>query len=147
VDKFDNPFKNGRISFGHHAVPEIENMCRVSGISAENIAGGFSDDLPRSKCESRIKVPLKGDVRGDPCPSDVERHPPINADDVCTRAGHEAKEFTSSNTEMNARNIKVGNFGEDALTVRKHELLIIGRAQRSGPRVEDLQRNCTIRDL
>jgi len=57
--KFDDSFKNGRISFGHDAVAKIEDVSWMSSVAPQDIASRVGDNIPWCKDERGIEISLK----------------------------------------------------------------------------------------
>ena len=72
---------------------------------------------------------------------------PVDADDVAARLDEIRKDRRRADAEVDERHAGAGEAVEDPLRVREHELAIVGAAERAGPRIEDLQRLRTSRDL
>ena len=129
------PPENGRVCFGWHSVPKVEYMTRPPSGTLENIARLGLDSLPRPKQQSGIEVALNAAVVADLVPAAVEWDPPVEPDHVAARLRHVAEQRRRARAEVDRRHV---DGGEDARRVRRDELLVVGRRERTDPRVEHL---------
>ena len=67
------------------AVTEIENVANAAGDASQYVVGLREHALHRAEQEGRIEIALDRAVVSDPLPRDVERDPPVHADDVAAR--------------------------------------------------------------
>ncbi len=83
----------------------------------------------------------------DPLASGVERHPPVDADDVGADRTDLGQELTGGDAEVDLRYAGVGDGVHHFLAVREDIALILRRAQGPGPGIEELNRRCAVVDL
>jgi hypothetical protein len=73
------------------AVAEVEDVPGAPARSLQDVVGGAQQAMARPEEQRRIEVALHRPVRADLLPGDVERQPPVDADDVESAPTHESK--------------------------------------------------------
>src|SRR5437763_11014634 len=116
-------------------MPKVENMTRPPRGTLENSARLGLDPLPWAEQNCRIEVPLDPALLTDLLPAAVEVDPPVEADYVAARRRKRAKERRRPCAEMDRRHVERI---EDLGRVRRDKLLVVGRRERSDPRIEHL---------
>ena len=126
---------------GRHAVAEVEDVAggrATLGQHAADLASRRTGQSASSSAGSRL--PCTARCRPDPAGRLVERDPPVDADHVRAGLAHQPEQLTGADPEVHRRHVQVGERGEHRGAVRLDEAGVVGRGQRAGPRVEQLQR-------
>ncbi len=130
------------VGLGQHAVAEVEHVAGMAGV-----AGRARRAWPRpptshgAKHERRVEVALQGDPVGRTRRAgDVEGHAPVDADDVGAGSAPSGRAAPRCRRRSGcgARRGRPRP-SNTRLAVGEHEALVVGRAQRPGPGVEELQ--------
>ena len=138
VHHLDDGLKHARIGLWQYAVTEIEHVPRQARRLGQDPFGGARHDLDRSQADGRIQVALEGDVRPDPSRRHLQRHPPVDADDIRARARHQAEQLAGPHSEMDAGDAQIGEAFEDPPRRWQRELGVLGRRESTDPAVEEL---------
>ena len=77
-----------RVNPGCNAMAQVEDVPRMAGISPKNIDHFCLDGRPRGTQQGWVEVPLERLVGADSSSGDVERYPPVDADDVGASLRH-----------------------------------------------------------
>ncbi len=85
-----------------------------------------------------VEVPLHGDSAAEALTSDVDGHPPVDADDVGSGVGHERQQLAGVDAEVDGRHVEIGKAVEDFGAGGQHAPLIVVGAEGAGPAVEQL---------
>src|ERR1700704_7053176 len=94
-------FERGR---RQHSVAEVEDVARPSAGSAKNLAGALAHELGWAQQHGRIEVALNAAVLTETLPADIERHPPVEGDDIWAGRRDRLDQRTGVRPEMDARN-------------------------------------------
>ncbi len=92
--------------------------------------------LGRREHQRRVEVALHGLARPDPADRLVERHPPVDPDDVGPGLPHVVQQLPRPDAEVDARHVRDG--GQDPGAVRLHVAAVVGGGQGADPGVEQL---------
>src|ERR1700674_3907527 len=82
VDRLDEELQVLERGRGKHPMPEVEDVSRPSAGTAEDVAGACAHQFRRSQQDRRVEVALDAAVVADPRPTGLERHAPVERDDV-----------------------------------------------------------------
>src|SRR5262245_6618800 len=93
---------------------------------------------PRTLQHQRIEVTLDSTVRPDLFPGPVERHTPIDADDVCAECADPVEHSACSRAEVNHGDAGLPRRLDDLLVMRRDVTGVIVWAERPDPRIEQL---------
>ena len=77
----------------------------------------------------------------------VQRHPPVDTDDVGARVADQRQQLAGADAEVDPRDVVGRHRVEDGARVRQHPLGVVGGRQHPGPRVEQLHRGGAGLDL
>ena len=91
VDQLDDAGEDVRIGVRRHAVTEVEDVAGGPAPLCDDSAHGVVDHRPVGLQQRRIQVALDDGARPEPPRRLVERHPPVDADDVRARRAASAR--------------------------------------------------------
>ena len=120
---------------GQDAVAEVEDVPAPPRDGVQDAVGRLFDALPGAQENRGVEVALHAAPRAEGLPAAVDRHAPVEADDVAPRRLHLAEEVRRSRAEMDRRRV---HGLEDAGRVGGDELAVVGLRQRAHPGVEEL---------
>src|SRR5882762_5718200 len=93
-------FERGR---RQHSVAEVEDVARPSSGSAEDFASALAYELGWAQQHGRIEVALNAAVVAHTLPADIERHPPVERDDIWAGRRDRLDQRSGVRPEMDAR--------------------------------------------
>jgi Domain of unknown function (DUF4349) len=137
VNRLDHASQHVGVGRGQDAVPKIEHVASrgaTLGHDPANLA--FHDRPPRAEHRG-VEVSLQG-LAGYPSGRLVERHPPVDPDDVRAGSTHQREQLTGADAEVDSRHVEVTDGVEDGCAVRHGEALVVRSRQHPGPGVEQL---------
>ena len=102
MHEVDDLLQHAGVELGEHAVAEVEDVAGPAGVAAEHVAGAVGHDVPRRQAHGRVEVALHG-LAGHALAGDVERHPPVDADDVGAGVAHQREQLAGADAEVDAR--------------------------------------------
>lgn len=145
MDQFDGPRDHIRIGSRQHTVPQVED---VPGRAVHDSTLALGDDASNMLVDRRvagekhcgIEVSLHCDSSADPARGIVEGYAPVDADHVGSDLGHGLEQLPCPDTEVDAGHAEIGDLGQHARTVWRDEGPVVGIRQRTGPRIEELDR-------
>ena len=143
------------IGFRLDAMPEVEDVSRVTtavwtiAIVGEHGAGSGQRSLGASEYECGIEVALHDKSSAHSTPRLCDRCAPIETKHRRPCGVHLFQQVVAADTEVNSGCVREGSAqcAEHCRRVRQHERLIVGGAQGTGPRVEQLERARTVAQL
>src|SRR5437879_2035697 len=86
VDRFDEQLKIFNAGFGKDTVSEVEDVAEAAVGASQHVARPLPDQVGRPEQHRGVEVSLDASVVPDSLPSLVERHTPVQRDDVRARA-------------------------------------------------------------
>lgn len=113
---------------------------RVRALSASCAMRRTSDSTAAGPAEQDggIEVALQGFSGADATGGLVEGDAPVDAHDVRAHFAHGVQQFSGADTEVDARDARVGDLGEDPFRVRHNVFAVLGQRQGARPGVEQL---------
>ncbi len=135
------------VGVGLHAVSEIEDVARVAAVVCEDGARPLDRCLDASEYQRRVEVALHDEIATHPGTGRCDRCSPVESEDrrrVPVGLGgavHRLEQVIAADAEVDAGNawVKFGELSEHLARMGQHELAIVGKAERTGPRVEHLK--------
>ncbi len=120
---------------------EVEDVTRVAGVVLQHVLDTDERHITTGEHEGWIEVALDDRRFAEPAPSLADRRTPVESDHGRTGSMHRLEQVTAGDAEVNARHIRMtrGELGEHTARVGKHECVVVGRRERSRPRVEQLE--------
>ena len=144
VDQLDDAFQRLGVGLGQHAVAQVEHVpaatAGVAPATSQHVAHRGLGRTPARRHDGGIQVALQPDVGGHPAPSSVERGAPVHADHLGAGRGDHVEQLGGVHPEVDAWDAGIGERRQHLGARRQHEALVVLRAERAGPRVEQLQR-------
>ena len=95
-----------------------------------------------ARTDGGVEISLQRVARADTSSGLVERHPPVHADDLDARAGHQREQLSGADTEVDARHAEIGQALEHLARGGQHVALVVGGGERPHPAVEELDGGC-----
>ena len=98
------PSTSGSVS-GRTPCPRLKMCPGRPPARCEHLARRRLDALPRAEQDGRVEVPLDGMLLADLVPAAVERHAPVEADDVSSRRRHVPEQRGRADAEVDRRRV------------------------------------------
>ena len=98
---------------GQHAVAEVEHVALGRPAPGQRRRGRGARRPPTGRAGSPGRGCPAAPCRADPARGLVERHPPVDADDVGPGLAQQAEQLAGADAEVDARHAEVGQPGED----------------------------------
>jgi len=154
ADEVDDGLQHRRIGVGVDPVAEVEDVSGVGGpvgepVVAQHLLGAVEGRLTAGEDEGRIEVALHDQVVAQPTARIADRGAPVETDDRRTGVEHRLEEVVAADAEVDRRGGRVApaQLTEHVPGVGEHEAVVVAAAQRTGPRVEQLERGGTVGEL
>ena len=108
------------VGVGQHAVAEVEDVAAGGAALLDDPADLAVDGRPVGQQDGGVEVALQrrpGPTRPGGL---VQRHPPVDADDVGAGVADQRQQLTGADAEVDPRHVPVADPVEDRARVRQH---------------------------
>ena len=119
-------------------VTEVEDVSGPAAGAREDLVGRGKHALERPQQQRRVEISLDTAIGADALPRFVQRRAPVGADHVAAGLAQQIENRAGAHAKMNRRHAGRRDAREDFRGVRQDELAVVGRIQRTDPRVEYL---------
>ena len=141
MDEIHHGAQDCRVAVGVDAVPEVEDMSRMSVVVGEYRSGRGERHLGAGQDQDRIEIALNDQIRAETSPRVADRGAPIESDDRRSRGIHRFEEMIAADPETDRGHLRVASakFAEHAAGMGCDETFVVAPTQGARPGVEQLE--------
>ncbi|GAA3496505.1 hypothetical protein GCM10019016_036060 [Streptomyces prasinosporus] len=126
---------------------EVEDVALEARGLLQHLARLGLDGLAAGEQHGRVEVALERLAGADAAGGLAQRDAPVDAHDVRAGLAHRAEELAGAHAEVDARDAVPGDRAEHLRRGGQHRAPVVGRGERAGPGVEQLDRRGAGLDL
>ena len=154
MDQIDDGLEHAGVGLGVDAVAEVEDVAGMLGavrefVVTQHLLGALERRLVAGEHQCRIEVALHDDVVAETSAGVADPGAPVESHHGGASCVHRFEEVIAADAEVDPRRIGMApaEFTEHVAGVGEHVAVVVTTAERSCPRIEQLERCGTVRQL